>query len=223
MIEQGSDWDRRNRLKVYEGIYLMSVRQFKKAATHLLGTLSTFTAVELIDYQTFIFYTVVMCVGSLDRVTLKQKVLNAPEILAVIDNIPHLGNLMNSLYNCEYAKFFVALAGTTDALKGDRFLSSHAGFFCKEMRVIVYTQMLESYKSVQLEKMANTFGITPAFLDKEISRFISSGRLNCKIDKVGGIIETTRADAKNAQYQKTIKEGDLLLNRMQKLSRVINL
>lgn len=59
--------------------------------------------------------------------------------------------------------------------------------------------------------------------DRELSRFISAGRLNAKIDKVGGIVETTRPDARNAQYYQIIKRGDLLLNRVQKLSRVINL
>jgi len=40
---------------------------------------------------------------------------------------------------------------------------------------------------------------------------------------VGGIVETTRPDSKNAQYQAVIKQGDLLLNRVSKLSRIINL
>lgn len=56
----------------------------------------------------------------------------------------------------------------------------------------------------------------------ELSRFIALGRLHCVIDKVNGIVETNRLDAKNAQYQACIKQGDLLLNRVQKLSRVIN-
>jgi len=60
-------------------------------------------------------------------------------------------------------------------------------------------------------------------LFRELSRFIAAGRLNCKIDKVGGVIETNRPDTKNAQYQSVIKQGDNLLNRIQKLSRVINL
>lgn len=38
-----------------------------------------------------------------------------------------------------------------------------------------------------------------------------------------GIVETTRPDNKNWQYQATIKQGDILLNRIQKLSRVINI
>jgi hypothetical protein len=32
--------------------------------------------------------------------------------------------------------------------------------------------------------MAGAFGISAEFLDRELSRFIASGRLHCKIDKV---------------------------------------
>jgi len=223
MVEQGTDWDRRNRLKVYEALYYLSIRNFSQSASLLLDTLSTFTAVELMDYQSYILYTVLMSLVALNRVTLKEKVLDAPEVLAVIDNMPYLGSLMNSLYSCNYSLFFTSLANITDTLKKDRFLCCHAGFYCKEMKIIAYTQMLESYRSVQIENMAATFGVTSNFLDKELSRFISSGRLHCKIDKVGGVVETNRSDNKNSQYQSTIKSGDHLLNRIQKLSRVINL
>ncbi len=92
--------------------------------------------------------------------------------------MPHLGALMNSLYACNYSLFFTSLgtcisqfiyllqANITDALKRDRFLARHAGFYCKEMKVIAYTQMLESYRSVQLENMASAFGVTAEFLDR---------------------------------------------------------
>lgn len=58
---------------------------------------------------------------------------------------------------------------------------------------------------------------------RELSRFIAAGKLHCKIDKVAGVLETNRPDAKNALYQATIKQGDFLLNRIQKLSRVIDM
>jgi len=223
MIEQGSDWDRRNRLKVYEALYLMSIREFKKSALLFLDTISTFTAVELLEYDTFIFYTVLMSVVALDRVTIKNKVINAPEILSSIGNIPNLQTLLKSFYECNYAPFLVALADITDVMKKNRYLSAHAEYFSKEMRILAYSQMLESYKSVQINNMSQAFGVSPNFLDRELSRFIASGRLHAKIDKVGGIVETNRPDSKNAQYQSTIKHGDLMLNRIQKLSRVINL
>jgi 26S proteasome regulatory subunit N7 len=56
---------------------------------------------------------------------------------------------------------------------------------------------------------------------RDLSRFVSAGRLNCSIDKVNGIVETNRPDTKNARYEQAIKQGDTLLNSLQKLSRVI--
>nr|CAD1834515.1 unnamed protein product [Ananas comosus var. bracteatus] len=58
---------------------------------------------------------------------------------------------------------------------------------------------------------------------RELSHFIAAGQLHCKIDKVADILETNRPDARNAFYRATIKQGDFLLNRIQKLSRVIDL
>jgi hypothetical protein len=46
--EKGGDWDRRNRLKVYEGLLLASERDFAGAATLLVDSIATFTATELI-------------------------------------------------------------------------------------------------------------------------------------------------------------------------------
>jgi hypothetical protein len=43
----------------------------------------------------------------------------------------------------------------------------------------------------------------------------------CTVD-INRCLPTCRPDAKNALYLETIKRGDLLLNRVQKLSRVID-
>ena len=74
MIDEGGDWDRRNRLKVYRGIYCMSIRDFKQAATLFLDTVATFTSYELMDYQTFVTYTVLCSMIALERPELREKV-----------------------------------------------------------------------------------------------------------------------------------------------------
>ncbi len=71
--------------------------------------------------------------------------------------------------------------------------------------------------------MAASFGVTPEFLDAELFRFISSKRLNAKIDKLSGVIVTNRPDKRNGEYQAIIKNGDLLLNKIQRLARVVSL
>ncbi|GAV68017.1 PCI domain-containing protein/RPN7 domain-containing protein [Cephalotus follicularis] len=223
LFEEGGDWERKNRLKVYEGLYCMSTRNFKKAADLFLDSISTFTTYELFPYDTFIFYTVLTSIITLDRVSLKQKVVDAPEILTVIGKIPYLSEFLNSLYDCQYKLFFSAFGGLTEQIRLDRYLHPHFRYYMREVRTVVYSQFLESYKSVTVEAMARAFGVTVEFIDLELSRFIAAGKLHCKIDKVAGVLETNRPDAKNALYQATIKQGDFLLNRIQKLSRVIDL
>lgn len=74
LIDKGGDWDRRNRLKVYQGIYYMSIRDFKKAADNFLESISTFTSYELMDYQVFVSYTVLTSMIALKRTDLREKV-----------------------------------------------------------------------------------------------------------------------------------------------------
>ncbi|KIN99998.1 hypothetical protein M404DRAFT_153859, partial [Pisolithus tinctorius Marx 270] len=55
----------------------------------------------------------------------------------------------------------------------------------------------------------------------ELSRFITNGRLHCTIDKVHGIVETTRPSIKTVQYEQVVKQGGVLLNFLQRLSKVL--
>ncbi|KAJ3014747.1 26S proteasome non-ATPase regulatory subunit 6 [Thoreauomyces humboldtii] len=222
LIEEGGDWDRRNRLKVYEGIYRISVRDFKGAIQLFLDTLATFTSTELMEYKDFVKYTVFTAAITLKRPDFKAKIIDAPEILEVIDQVPNLSDFAKSLYACNYSQFFRSLAAVEQTMKLDRLLNAHYRYYVREMRIAVYAQLLESYQSLTIESMANAFGVTQDWIDSDLSKYIAAGRLNAVIDKVNGIVETNRPDAKNAQYQATIKQGDLLLTRIQKLSRVIN-
>ena len=47
LVEKGGDWDRRNRLKVYQGLHALSIRQFARGAELFIDALSTFTATVL--------------------------------------------------------------------------------------------------------------------------------------------------------------------------------
>ena len=144
-------------------------------------------------------------------------------MLAVIDKLPHCRKFLMSLYQCEYKQFFEALVDICDALRYDRYLQAHARFICRELRIKAYAQKLRSYRSVQLPAMAKEFGVSVPFLDEELARFIAIGRLPCTIDKVDQVATMTRENTKILQYQQTIKHGDALLNRIQKLSRVVNM
>ncbi|KAJ5093881.1 hypothetical protein N7456_009742 [Penicillium angulare] len=84
LVESGGDWDRRNRLKAYKGLHLLTVRSYSLAAPLLLDSLSTFTSYELCSYSSLVIYSVLAGSLSLKRVDFKAKVVDAPEIKAIL-------------------------------------------------------------------------------------------------------------------------------------------
>lgn len=222
LAEDGGDWDRRNRIKVYESIFRLTERDFSTSAELLLGGLASFTCTEVCSYEKFVQYAVITNLLKLNRPDLKKKVVDGAEVLSVVQSLGPLPAMYEGLYHCDYQSFFRSLVPLYDLLLRDRYLSGHARFLIREFRILVYGQYLEAYKSVKLDTMAAAFGVSNSFLDSELSRFIATNRLSAKIDKVGGLVETNRPDAKNAQYHSMIKKGDVLLNQIQKLARVID-
>ena len=84
LVESGGDWDRRNRLKAYQGLHLLTIRSYSLAAPLLLDSLSTFTSYELCSYSSLVVYSVLAGSISLPRVDFKAKVVDAPEIRAIL-------------------------------------------------------------------------------------------------------------------------------------------
>lgn len=227
LIDRGGDWERRNRFKTYRGLHLLSIRQFDEAADLLIDSLSTFTSTEITSYEEIVKYAVLASAFSLDRVNLKRKVVDSPEVLSLLPttkSLEPITMLTNSLYTCEYETYFKALATVEkEALKTSKYMAPHASFYIREMRRKAYAQLLESYKTLSLKSMADAFGVSVAFLDADLSKFIPHKKLNCVIDRVNGIIVTNRPDNKNAQYQELVKQGDALLTKLQKYGAAVRL
>ena len=219
--DKGGDWDRRNRLKVYDGLLALQRRDFKAASDALLDSVSTFTATELLTYERCVFYTVLAALKTLPRPLLKKKVVASPEVAGALAEQPAVAALLHSFYEGRYADFLHALQALQPALAADRFTAPHAPWLLRELRIAAYAQFLESYKSVTLSGMAAAFGVGAAFLDADLARLIAAGRVAAKLNAPEGIVESARTDTKNAQYLEVIKSGDALLNKLSRLSRVI--
>lgn len=227
LIEKGGDWERRNRYKTYMGIYSLSIREFNKAAELLVDSLATFTSVELTSYENIAMYASVAGLFALERTDLKTKIIDSPELLSIMTSTPALQSITSltiSLYTSEYSSFFPYLLETYEnVLIPSKYLNKHANYFIREIRRKCYAQLLDSYKTLSLQSMANSFGVSVDFLDEDLSKFIPNKKLNCVIDRVNGIVETNRPDNKNSQYQLLIKNGDSLLTKLQKYSAAVKL
>jgi 26S proteasome regulatory subunit N7 len=106
LVEDGADWDKKNKLKIFEGVYCMMIRDFKKASDLFVSSIATFTAVEVMSFTDFVFYAVILGLLTQDRKVIKNEIIHSPDILAVNRDIPHLKEFSESFYNCEYRTFF---------------------------------------------------------------------------------------------------------------------
>ena len=120
--EEGGDWEKKNRLKVYEGLNFILNKNFKDAGKNFLDALMTFTSYELFDFKTFVFYTAITNIITVDRKTLKERIIDNSDVLSCINDIPHLQDFLNSFYDGEYDKFFVELFYIIEILKKDFYL-----------------------------------------------------------------------------------------------------
>lgn len=220
-LMKDGDWERRNRLKVYEGLYYVFIRDFMRGSKLLLDSLATFASSEILDFKQFIFVTVVASLPVLSRKDLKAKIVDSPEVLSA--GLGEINELVSSIHQCRYKDVFAAMDKVCQSLRSFVFVSFHVNYFFREVRVLVLNQFLDSYSSVTLQSMATAFGIPALILDQMLCTFISNERIFCKIDRVSGSVTTYRGNNTNFDYHKIVKNGDLLLNRIQKLSRLVEM
>ena len=132
-----------------------------------------------------------------------------------ISSMPHLASMTEALNKSNYTQFFLALAEVEKTyLAPNPWLAPHARYYVREMRIKAYAQLLESYRSLTIERMARSFGVSEGYIDRDLSRFIANGRLSCTIDKVSGVITTNKLASQNktAIYEQVVKQGDMLLS-----------
>ena len=123
--------------------------------------------------------------------------------------------MTDALYKSNYSLFFQSLAEVETAyLLPNPWLAPHARYYIREMRIKAYSQLLESYRSLTLERMCRSFGVSESYMDRDLSRFIASGRLACTIDKVSGVVMTNKLASQNKTvvYEQVVKQGDSLLS-----------
>lgn len=230
LINEGGDWDQRNRMKVYQAIEYLIESKPVDAAPLLLDCLPVFTSFDVLEYDKYIFYTIICSILSLERTELYKRVVTCPDILSSTSQNPLSDLLITSFYNCKYDEFMKCLLQLYVEFSTDPLLSPHTNYFIKELRIKAYNQYLLSYQryiyyiinSCTLKSMADAFGVSVPFLDKELARFIASNRIIAKIDMVDGVVKSCRPNTKNSKYINLLTQSDAILARIQGFTRIFN-
>ena len=95
----------------------MQIRQFKKAAELFIDSIATFNKDAMISFKELVFYTVLTGMLSLDRATIKQKIMLSSDVLQVIREIGSLKPFLESFYKCNYKRFMIEFVNIIEQVK----------------------------------------------------------------------------------------------------------
>jgi hypothetical protein len=101
------------------------------------------------------------------------KTTSSPCIIVDMNNFSKLlvGSIV--ILSCIYL-----LAAIEGYLKSDRYLFAQYRWYVREMRVVAYSQILESYRSLTIESMARSFGVSKDFIDRYVSNCLRNSHTN---------------------------------------------
>lgn len=222
MIKNAKNWEIRNKIQTYLGVYLVYTNMFQEANSLLTETLSVFSSPEFFSYSKVVCYTLLTGCVVLNR-TETKKLIEMPEVLEALNENKTIFSIISSLYNCDYKTFFSSLLLFYDnVLTKDWILKDQADYIVRKLRIRVYQQIFESYNNVSLQTLSSNLGLSIELIEEEIADFVVSGRLFCAINKQTGFVEKVKDNKTVKKHKKLLEEGEILTTRIGRLVQHLN-
>lgn len=197
LIELGIDWGRKNKFKVYKGLYYMIEKRYERAAEQFLESLSTFEGEELVKYQELVKYTIYTGMISLSRAEIKKRIIESSDVCEVVKEMPGAYEVVLAFYECNYSEIFSWLCQFADIFADDIYLKDRADYFVYIVKVRAYRQLFMSYKAISLEQMSSIFRVRQEYMHKDIESMILRSDILCKINHQNMMIYNTPLKTKN--------------------------
>lgn len=211
VVEHGCDWDRRNKFKVYQGLVEMLRKNYYDAGKYFIDSLATFESKELMSYEKCVFYGIFNSLLSFKRIELKE-VINNSHVLEAYKTNENGIKLIEAVYGCE--NFMDYLLGVCEMINDDIFLNQTVDFFVREIKLRIYKQLLESYKSLSIELFCNVLGVSSDYVEKDLCDFIIERRIDCVIDRIDGVVYVKeREETEGVQL---VEKGEILMRTIKK-------
>lgn len=214
VIRRGCDWDRRNKFKTYAGFFYVLNKKHVQSSESFYNALATFKSTELISYGKCVFYLLFTSILSFDRVDLNDKILCNSDVLETL-NVNSKGlALANCLYHCDYENLVNSLVNFAEEINRDLYISNQTDFFVREVKIKIYKQLLESYKSLSVNVFCDILKVSEEYVERDLCDFIIDQRLNCVIDRCNRIVEVK--EKIDMTEEELVTKGEQLMRLVQK-------
>ncbi|KAG9284044.1 hypothetical protein G9A89_022818 [Geosiphon pyriformis] len=198
------------KLKVAAALAHLDSHKYKVAARLFLETgfeLSN-NYTEVISPNDVAVYGGLCALASFDRAELKSKVIDNTEFKQFLELEPHIRELIHGFYHSKYSLVLDILEKWRNDYLLDIHLHSHLETLYDNIRKKALIQYFSPFLTVDLNKMAQSFGTTVPKLERELAKLITENQIQARIDSHNKILCAKQQDQRSGIFQKSLKMGD---------------
>ncbi|KAI5810083.1 26S proteasome subunit RPN7-domain-containing protein [Peziza echinospora] len=195
------------KLATATGLLHLSGGNFRDAARSFLECPNTLgnTWNDVISSNDVAIYGGLCALASMDRSTLKSKVLDNSEFRNFLELEPHIRRAITYFYTAKYN----ACLSILQAYKNDYLLDIHLHKHVEDIYELVRSKSIVQYfvpfSTVRLSAMSEAFGTREADLERELVGMIEAGKLQARIDTQNRVVTSKETNLRNSVHQDTLQ------------------
>jgi COP9 signalosome complex subunit 1 len=188
ILDDGKSTMTTTMINIMDAMGRIMTADYNRSVRLLLGmpslTIGTGTDLaSMLTSEELAFYIVLMCLYSLTRNEIKNKVLKSSSVLSLLDMQPETSDIFENYLNGRFEKFQSQLNLIERKLKYDQFFGEHEQTeIFKKIRVKALQQYVAPYKRIDMREISSAFGVPLDQIEVELAELITSGEIKAKID-----------------------------------------
>ncbi|RHZ56299.1 hypothetical protein Glove_402g51 [Diversispora epigaea] len=201
------------KLKVAAALAHLDNNKYKQAANLFLETSFEIAQPqsqysEVISPNDIAIYGALCALASFDRKQLKKQVIDNAEFKQFLELEPNIRELIYGFYNSKYNAVLSGLENYKNDFLLDIHLHSHVETLYDNIRKKALVQYFSPFLTVDMNKMAESFGTTVSKLERELAKLITENLIQARIDSHKKILCAKQQDHRSSIFQRSSKMGD---------------
>ncbi|RGB38091.1 COP9 signalosome complex subunit 1 [Rhizophagus diaphanus] len=186
--------------------YKLAARLFLETSFEISHPANNYS--EVISPNDIAVYGGLCALASFDRSELKSKVIDNAEFKQFLELEPHIRELIHGFYNSKYSVVLDILDKWKNDYLLDLHLHSHVENLYDNIRKKALVQYFSPFLTVDMNKMAQSFGTNVPKLERELAKLITENHIQARIDSHKKILCAKQQDQRSGIFYKALKMGD---------------
>lgn len=163
------------------------------------------------------FYSIMSGLMHFSRKKFKDDYYSKPYFRILLENFPDMFDLGSTYINFDFDKYFKLLNAFGREFRHDFYFSNQiAGVMQKCKKKVMVTYIIP-YKTVDLNEMAESFGMSLEDTERAVAELIVGGEIKARIDSYNKILYTKIDNVKLESFKKAVKVGSDFLKGMESM------